>query len=85
MTITIAIHYDHLYFRRLLTSAFSQKALTDQELLIKQYIDLLIQRLHEHTDTKQNMWAWFNVCVYVDASLLQHVHNFIVHDRRYRW
>ncbi|MCJ1267989.1 hypothetical protein MMC22_007875 [Lobaria immixta] len=67
-TIATASHDDHLHFRRLLALASSQKALTDQEPLIKQYIDLLIERLHERTDTKQNMSAWSNVCVYVNAS-----------------
>ena len=61
-TITTANHADHTRFRRLLAPAFSQKALADQESLIKQYIDLLIQRLHERAGTKQNMSAWFNVC-----------------------
>lgn len=49
-TIATASHDDHLHFRRLLTPAFSQKELTDQEPLIKQYIDLLIERLHERID-----------------------------------
>lgn len=56
-TITTASHDDHIRFRRL-APAFSQKALTDQE--PGKYIDQLTQRLHERTDTKQNMSAWFN-------------------------
>ena len=39
---------DHSRYRRLLSHAFSDKALREQEPLIKQYVDLLISRLHEN-------------------------------------
>lgn len=43
-----APHADHGRMRRLLSHAFSQQALNEQEPLIKQYFDLLIFKLREH-------------------------------------
>lgn len=52
---------DHSRYRRLLSHAFSEKALREQEPLIKHYIDLLITRLHENaTKAPQNMTNWYN-------------------------
>ena len=51
---------DHGRQRRLLSHAFSEKALRDQEPLIKTYVDLLMIRLHENSDKPQDMVAWFN-------------------------
>jgi cytochrome P450 len=39
----------HPRVRKALSYAFSEKALRDQEPFVKQYVDLLIQRLREHT------------------------------------
>ena len=39
---------DHTRFRRLLSHAFSEKALKEQTGLINDYVDLLIDRLNEH-------------------------------------
>ncbi|OBT62545.1 hypothetical protein VE03_07403 [Pseudogymnoascus sp. 23342-1-I1] len=52
---------DHTRYRRLVSHAFSDKALREQEPLIKGYIDLLIQRLHEHAASGPlDMVAWYN-------------------------
>lgn len=51
---------DHARMRRLLSHAFSPKALEDQEGFIGEYVDLLIKRLHEHSEKPQDMMAWFN-------------------------
>ncbi|ESZ91765.1 cytochrome P450 monooxygenase [Sclerotinia borealis F-4128] len=52
---------DHGRYRRLLAHAFSEKALREQEPLIKHYVDLLIKRLHENAaNGSQNMVNWYN-------------------------
>ncbi|KAL5353083.1 hypothetical protein ACLOAV_001113 [Pseudogymnoascus australis] len=52
---------DHSRYRRLVSHAFSDNALREQEPLIKGYVDLLIQRLHEHaSDGPLDMVAWYN-------------------------
>ncbi|PLB53530.1 cytochrome P450 [Aspergillus steynii IBT 23096] len=53
---------DHSRFRRLLSHAFSEASLRGQEPIIKQYIDLLIQRLHENASETEpvDMVAWYN-------------------------
>lgn len=56
-----ADHADHSRFRRLLAHAFSEKALREQEPLIKHYVDLFIQRLHENAGHKTiDIVPWFN-------------------------
>ncbi|OBT52420.1 hypothetical protein VE04_06896 [Pseudogymnoascus sp. 24MN13] len=52
---------DHSRQRRLVSHAFSDKALREQEPLIKGYVDLLIQRLHERANSGPlDMVAWYN-------------------------
>jgi cytochrome P450 len=51
---------DHSRFRRLMSHAFSAKALDEQQPLIMFYIDLLINRLKENAAHPQNMVAWYN-------------------------
>ncbi len=51
---------DHSRYRRLISHAFSTKALEDQQPLITAYVDLLIKRLQENSDKAQNMTAWYN-------------------------
>ena len=41
---------DHARFRRLLSNAFSEKALRDQEPILQTYVNLLISKLHEQID-----------------------------------
>lgn len=50
----------HSRHRRLLAHAFSDKALREQEPLIKEYVDLLMQRLRERDGEKVDLVAWFN-------------------------
>lgn len=51
---------DHSRYRRLLSHAFSEKALRDQESLMNTYFDQLISRLKERVGPPQDMVAWFN-------------------------
>ncbi|KAJ5201013.1 Cytochrome P450 [Penicillium cf. viridicatum] len=58
---------DHSRFRRLLSHAFSDSSLRGQVSIIKGYVDLLIQRLHENIDggTKPvDMTAWYNFATF---------------------
>ncbi|KAF2087562.1 cytochrome P450 [Saccharata proteae CBS 121410] len=58
---------DHSRQRRLLSHAFSDKALRDQEPLIRKYADLLITRLQEVSSTTGspiNIVAWLNYCTF---------------------
>lgn len=59
-SIVTAQNADHARFRRLLSHAFSEKALRDQEPLIKEYVDLLLNRLHENSSKVVDMVAWYN-------------------------
>lgn len=54
----------HARHRRTLAHAFSDKALREQEPLIKQYVDLLMQRLREKNGEKLDLTAWFNYCTF---------------------
>jgi cytochrome P450 len=59
--VTVKDDADHSRYRRLLSNAFSDKALREQEPLIKQYVDLFISRLHENAKNgAQDMVSWFN-------------------------
>jgi cytochrome P450 len=52
---------DHGRYRRLLAHGFSEKAIREQEFVIKKYVDLLIQRLHKRAgDGPQDVVAWSN-------------------------
>ncbi|KAH8200306.1 hypothetical protein TruAng_005522 [Truncatella angustata] len=52
---------DHSRYRRLLSSGFSERAIRDQEAVLKTYVDLLIQGLHQKAkDGPQDMVTWFN-------------------------
>ncbi|MCJ1403437.1 hypothetical protein MMC11_006660 [Xylographa trunciseda] len=55
---------DHARYRRLLSHAFSERALMQQEDLILSYIDLLISRLREHASSPDkvvvDLVQWFN-------------------------
>ena len=50
---------DHARVRRLISYAFSTKALEEQQPTITSYVDLLIQRLKENATEPQNMVAWY--------------------------
>ena len=58
---------DHVRMRRLLSVGFSASAMLEQQPLIKRYIDLLIQRLHEnagHGKAAIDISAWYNYCTF---------------------
>ena len=50
----------HLRHRRVISPAFSDKSLSQQEALITKHVDLLMLRLRERTSQAVDMWAWFN-------------------------
>jgi cytochrome P450 len=51
---------DHSRYRRLLSTGFSQRAIRDQEIILKTYVDLLIQGLHQRArEGPQDMVSWF--------------------------
>lgn len=50
--------------RRTLAYDFSDKALRKQVPLIKQYVDLLMQRLREKSGEEVDLTAWFNYCTF---------------------
>jgi cytochrome P450 len=59
---------DHTRMRRLISHAFSDKALRDQEYIMQSYYDLLMQRLHEVASTGRSVdvkqwiaWALFDL------------------------
>ncbi|KAJ6017178.1 Cytochrome monooxygenase lcsI [Penicillium sp. IBT 35674x] len=54
---------DHSRERRLLSHAFSEKALRDQETLIQSYVDLLVERLNGQVEVAHgaiDMCRWYN-------------------------
>ncbi|KAI8308337.1 Trichothecene C-15 hydroxylase [Colletotrichum sp. SAR11_59] len=58
---------DHRRFRRFLSHGFSAQAMMNQQPLITQYVDLLIQRLHENAEggtRKLDMVSWYNWCTF---------------------
>lgn len=50
----------HSVLRRQLSHGFSEKAMREQEPVIKGYVDLLIQRLHENCAKAVDIAAWYN-------------------------
>ena len=83
---------DHSRYRRLLSHAFSDKALRQQEYLILSYIELLISRLKDHIktshkrETSVDIVRWFNFTTFDiigDLSLGESFHcleNSRLHD-----
>ncbi|KAF3803795.1 Isotrichodermin C-15 hydroxylase [Colletotrichum gloeosporioides] len=54
---------DHSRYRRALSHGFSAQSMFDQESIIKKYVDLLFQRLHENCaggSKPLDMVAWYN-------------------------
>ena len=54
----------HPRMRKMIAPAFSDKALREQEVLIQEYVELFVQRLHEQTSGKTkgevDLVKWFN-------------------------
>lgn len=64
-TITYSNEEDHSRQRRLLAHAFSDKALKEQEVLIRSYADLLVRKLKEsiaasNSGTQVDLVRWYN-------------------------
>ncbi|RAQ98712.1 cytochrome P450 [Stemphylium lycopersici] len=57
---------DHFRMRRAMLPAFSEKALAQQERLIRVYIDLLVQRLAEYAQSGRpaDMAHWYNLTTF---------------------
>lgn len=57
---------EHARYRRLLAHAFSEKGMQTQEPLIKQYVDLLIDRLTERADAgvETDIMTWYNLVTF---------------------
>lgn len=57
---------DHARFRRGLSHAFSEKALSQQEALIKGYVDLLVQGLAEEARESRSadLTMWYNLTTF---------------------
>lgn len=51
---------DHSRMRRYISHAFSTKALEEQQYILKEYIDVLIQRLSEQSGQEVDLVAWYN-------------------------
>ncbi|KAK4941899.1 hypothetical protein LTR10_018229 [Elasticomyces elasticus] len=64
--IVFSDHATHARIRRTVANAFSEKALRQQEDLIKVHIDLLMQRLNEMADEKMSfdIVMWYNFCTF---------------------
>ncbi|CAG9938600.1 unnamed protein product [Clonostachys rosea f. rosea IK726] len=60
--IIIAPHEDHKRMRRLISHAFSEKALRGQESIMKKYVDLLISKTRENAKNGKtiDIVAWYN-------------------------
>lgn len=61
--ILVANNAEHSRFRRLISHAFSEKALRGQEGVMKRYVDKLITKMHERATAKSNvmnMVKWYN-------------------------
>ncbi|KAI1819749.1 cytochrome P450 [Xylaria intraflava] len=64
--IVVANAKDHFRLRRAMLPAFSEKALSQQEPLIRAYVDLLIQRLQAVSDPVNsiNIVRWYNLATF---------------------
>ncbi|KAK1507463.1 cytochrome P450 ClCP1 [Colletotrichum tamarilloi] len=53
---------EHAMLRRQLSHGFSERSLRDQQPLIMKYVDLMIQRLHEHCSGEEpvDLMSWYN-------------------------
>ncbi|KAI9717576.1 MAG: hypothetical protein M1828_007137 [Chrysothrix sp. TS-e1954] len=76
---------DHSRMRRLLAHAFSDKALREQEPLIKSYVDLLMQRLREQPrDRYVNMVRWLSYTTFDIVAHLSFGESFhCLHENTY--
>ena len=74
----------HSRYRRLLSHAFSAKALEEQHSLIMSYVNLLIRGLHENSSKPQDLVAWYNWTTFDVISDLSFGKSFgCLKDQRY--
>lgn len=78
--IVVANHSDHARIRKLVSHAFSETALREQETILISYFDLLVSRLQEQIDGptggKVDIMSWYNfttfdIIGFVDTSLVE--------------
>jgi len=55
---------EHARHRRIMSGAFSDKSLREQEPIINSYVSLLMRRLRERAGTTVDMWAFFNFATF---------------------
>lgn len=55
---------EHARFRRLLSHGFSAKSLQAQEVLIMQFVNLLVSRCHENCAKPLDLSKWYNFCTF---------------------
>lgn len=73
VSIINAGHEDHSRLRRSLAHGFSDSALRQQEPLLQTHTDLLVKRLHEHSNNGEaslDLCAWFNWITFDIVGLL---------------
>lgn len=58
--IIVSNHEDHSRFRRNLSHAFSDRALRQQEPLLREHIEKLFQKLSDRTETALDLVRWYN-------------------------
>lgn len=77
---------DHARCRRLLSHAFSDKALREHEPLMTTYVDLLMQRLDERAGDKVDIMTWFNYTTFDVMGDLTFSESFnCLRDVNYHW
>ncbi|KAL5044872.1 hypothetical protein BDW71DRAFT_209001 [Aspergillus fruticulosus] len=66
-TVFLSSRERHSHYRRLLSHGFSDRALREQEPLLRSYVDLLIRglrRVSNHGKTPVNLVEWFNMTTF---------------------
>lgn len=81
---------DHTRYRRLLSHAFSEKALKQQEYLLLQYIDLLVSRLTHKADSRDSVvdivqWLNFTTFDIIGDLALGESFHCLEESRYHRW
>ncbi|KAL8641848.1 MAG: hypothetical protein Q9228_001395 [Teloschistes exilis] len=81
---------DHTRYRRLLSHAFSEKALKQQEYLLSQYIDLLVSRLTDKADSRDSVvdivqWLNFTTFDIIGDLALGESFHCLEESRYHRW
>jgi hypothetical protein len=57
----------HSFLRKKMSPAFSEKSIRDRQGILQHYIDLLITRLKESTETPQDLVFWYE-CATLDIT-----------------